>query len=88
MTRDEVLDVLDKLSPLKRKKLDRATVPVQFIQNRIAIVLPAASYTADERIRLAGKFQYLMTQTKGQHAFLDFADNWLGLDTTMREGLR
>lgn len=88
MTRDEVLDVLDKLSPLKRKKLDRATVPVQFMEGRIAVVLPSASYTADERIRLGGKFQHIMTQTKGAHAFLDFADNWKGISTTMREGLR
>lgn len=86
MTRDEVLDVLDKLSPLKRKRIDRGHVPVQFLKDRIAVVLPADAYTSDERIKLGGKFQYMMTQKKGAHAYLDFADEWKGLETRLQEG--
>lgn len=86
MTRDEVLDVLDKLSPLKRKRLDRGHVPVHFMKDRIAVLLPAESYTSDERIKLEGKFQYMMTQKKGAHAYLDFADDWKGLETKLTGG--
>jgi hypothetical protein len=52
----------------------------------VAIVLPADKFTPDEKIRLGGKFQNLMTNRKGAHAFLDFSENWKGLETRLRGG--
>jgi hypothetical protein len=86
MTRDDVLDVLDKVAGLKRRGLDRQDIPVQFIEDRVAVVLPADKFTPDEKIRLGGKFQNLMTNRKGAHAFLDFSENWKGLSTGLRGG--
>ncbi|MDB5099596.1 MAG: hypothetical protein JWM80_4017 [Cyanobacteria bacterium RYN_339] len=88
MTRDEVLDVLDALSPLKRRKLDRADIPVLFMKNRIAVLLPAERYVADVRIKLDGKFQNTMTIRKQAHAFLDFVPEaqWKGQATTLEGG--
>lgn len=86
MTRDQVLDVLDRLAPFKRKGLDRASVPVQFMGSRIAVSLPADKYAPDERLRLEGKFQHAMTVEHGQHAYLDFTENWRGLDTAITGG--
>ena len=87
MTRDEVLDSLDTLVKFKSRHLDRNQVPVQFLQNRIAVVLPAEFFTPDEQIKLQGKFQYLMTTKKGLHAYLDFSSNWRGLETPLQRGL-
>lgn len=86
MTRDDVLDVLDKVAGLKRRGVDRRDIPVQFIENRVAITLPADKFTPDEKIRLGGKFQNLMTNRKGAHAFLDFSENWIGLKTRLTGG--
>lgn len=86
MTRDQVLDVLDGLSPLRRKGLNRADLPVQFMESRIAVMLPADKYSHDERIRLEGKFQHRMTDQHGQHAYLDFVDNWNGLSSKLTGG--
>jgi hypothetical protein len=89
MTREEVLDVLDALSPLKRKKLQRAEVPVHFLKNnRIAVSLPGERYAPDEQIRLGGKFQSFMTLKKGSHGFIDFstASDWNGLKTALEGG--
>lgn len=87
MTRDEVLDVLDFLVPLKRRRIDRSHVPVQFIRDRIAVILPKAAFTQDERIRLEGKFQYMMRQQKNASAYLDFVHDWKGLDTRLEHGM-
>ena len=86
MTRDEVLDVLDKTVGLKRRKLDRTDVPVMFMGKRIGVVLPSERFSPEERVRLEGKFQVLMTM-RGQHAFLDWATRWQGADTPLRQGL-
>lgn len=86
MTRDDVLNVLDKVVRLKGRGLKRDDVPVKFLQNRVAVVLPAEKFTPDERIRLDGKFQNLVTTRLKGHAFLDFADDWKGLDTAIRGG--
>ena len=86
MTRDQVLDVLDRLAPLKRKKIDRQQVPVQFLEDRIAVVLPAERYTEQEMRHFNAQFQYLMTTRLNAHAFLDFTPDWRGLDSTLRGG--
>lgn len=89
MTRDEVLDVLDKLSPLRRKRLDRADVSVHImVNNRIAVVLPAEKYSPEEQLKLDGKFQNTMTLRGGVHGFLDFApaDAWQGAATPLKGG--
>ena len=86
MTRDEVLDVLDSVLSFKRHRIDRAQVPVQFIRGRIAVVLPEAHFTPDRRIRAEGRFQYVMAQ-KGASAFIDFVDDWQGLDTRLEQGI-
>lgn len=88
MTRDDVLDLLDSLVSLKRRRIDRAHVPVQFMANgRIAVVLPAEPFVADEQIKLDGKFQFLMRQKHDVPAFLDFTEDWAGLDTRMAQGM-
>lgn len=86
MTRDDVLNVLDKVVRLKGRGVSRDDVPVKFMQNRVAVVLPAEKFTPDERIRLEGKFQNLVTTRLKGHAFLDFADEWSGLNTAIRGG--
>jgi hypothetical protein len=86
MTRDDVLDVLDKVFGLKGRGIARADVPVKFMQNRVAVVLPAEKYSPDQQIRLEGKFQNLMTTRLHAHAFVDFSTSWSGLDTPMRIG--
>jgi hypothetical protein len=86
MTRDDVLDILDKVVGLKGRGLTRAEVPVKFMQNRVAVVLPAEKFSPDQQIRLEGKFQNLMTTRLHAHAFVDFAGTWAGLDTPMRAG--
>ena len=88
ITRDDVLDVLESVSKLSRKRLQRADVPVHFWKNRIAVLLPADRYVADEMIKLDGKFQVLMTTRKHAHAYLDFvhADQWQGAATPLRGG--
>lgn len=86
MTRNEVLDVLDRLSPLKRKRLDREAVPVHFLKARIAVVLPAERYSPEEQLRLEGKFQHTMTARHGAHAYLDFSPTWNGLATPFKAG--
>lgn len=84
-TRDEVLKVLARLVNLRWRGLDAKTIPVQFIRDSIAVVLPADKFTDDERIRLEGKFQYLMTQ-RGAHAYLNFVPVWNGLATKIEGG--
>jgi hypothetical protein len=86
MTRDDVLDVLDKVVRLKGRGVARADVPVKFMEDRVAVVLPAEKFTPDERIRLEGKFQNLVTTRLRGHAFLDFADDWNGLEPAIRGG--
>jgi hypothetical protein len=88
LTRDEVLDVLDGLSKLKRRGIERADVPVLFLKNRIAVLLPEDAYAADEQIRLDGKFQNQMTTLKRAHAYLDFVpqERWKGQSTAMQGG--
>ena len=88
MTRDDVLDVLDKVASLKRRGLDRKDIPVQFLEDRVAVVLPAGEFTPDERIRLGGKFQMLMTHRTRALAFLYFSEAWGGLETGLRGGFR
>lgn len=85
MTRNDVLDLLDRLSPLSRKKLSRDAVPVHFLQSRIAVVLPADRYSPQEQLTLEGKFQYAMTKA-GAHAYLDFSPAWAGLETPFKAG--
>jgi hypothetical protein len=86
MTRDDVLDILDKVVGLKRRGVDRADVPVHFLQDRVAVLLPADAFPPDQQIRLEGKFQNLMTTRKRAHAFLDFVDHWDGQNTRLRGG--
>ena len=86
MTRDEVLDILDSLISLKRHRIDRSHVPVQFNRGRIAVILPEAAFTPDRRIRAEGKFQYTMAQ-KGASAYIDFVHDWQGLDTRLEQGI-
>jgi hypothetical protein len=90
LTREDVLDVLETVIPLKRRKLGRADVAVHFLKNRIAVVLPEEAFAADERIRLDGKFQNAMTVRKHAHAYLDFAPpgQWKGQGTTLKGGFR
>ncbi len=85
MTRDEVLTVLDRVVRLKGRQIRPEEVPVQFMRDRIAVVLPAEKFRADERIILDGMFQDLMSRQKA-HAFLDFATDWRGLATPLNHG--
>lgn len=85
MTRDDVLDVLDQVVRLKRRGVERAQVPVRFMEDRIGVSLPADAFPPDQQIRLEGKFQNLMTR-KRAHAFLDFVDDWQGIDSKMPGG--
>lgn len=86
MTRDEILDLLDSFAHLKRRRVDRRQVPVYFLQNRIAVVLPAYAFSPDEHIKLDGRFQLTMTQRHGLHAYLDFSNAWRGLETPLQKG--
>lgn len=88
MTRDEVLNVLQRVVPLRRRRIDPSDVAVHFMQKRIGVVLPAEQFPADVRVRLDGQFQYLMTQKHGAHAFLDFSDQWKGRDTALTAGFQ
>ncbi|MEB3195713.1 MAG: hypothetical protein VKP62_00775 [Candidatus Sericytochromatia bacterium] len=83
--RADVLRVLARVVRLGGRGLRLDEVPIQFLEKRIAVVLPADRFTADEQVRLNGKFQHLMTQL-GAHAYLDFAENWKGLQTTLDGG--
>lgn len=85
MTRDDVLDVLDQVVRFKRRGVDRAQVPVRFMEDRIGVSLPADAFPPDQQIRLEGKFQNLMSRQRA-HAFLDFVADWRGLDTAMPGG--
>lgn len=87
MTRDQVLDVLELYAPLRRRRIDRAQVPVHFMQNRIAVVLPYERFPVDQQTLLDGKFQNTMTRRFGQHAYLDFVHDWRGLETPLTAGL-
>ena len=84
-TRDDVLKVFGRLVSLRWRGIEAAELPVLFMQDRIALVLPAEKFTDDEQIRLTGKFQHLMTQ-RGAHAYLDFAKEWRGLETRLSGG--
>ncbi|HEY9724618.1 MAG TPA: hypothetical protein V6D47_21630 [Oscillatoriaceae cyanobacterium] len=86
MTRDEILDLIDSFAKLKRRRIDRRQVPVYFLQNRIAVVLPAQAFTDDEHNKFDGRFQLLMTQRHGLHAYLDFSNTWRGLETPLQKG--
>jgi len=90
LTRDDVLDVLESVIPLKRRKLGRADIAIHFLKNRIAVVLPEEAFTADERIRLDGKFQNSMTIKRQAHAYLDFAPEgtYKGQATPLKAGFR
>ena len=85
MTRDDVLQVLSKLISFRWRGLKADEIPVRFIKDRIAVLLPAEKFVEDEQIRLDGKFQHLMTQ-RGAHAFLDFVVDWKGADSTIDGG--
>lgn len=85
MTREDVLKVLTRLISLRWRGLKAEDIPVRFMQDRIAVLLPAAKFVEDEQIRLDGKFQHLMTQ-RGAHAFLDFVVDWKGAQTTLDAG--
>ncbi len=90
MTRDEVLDTLERYSKLARKGLRRDEIPVHMMaNNRIAVILPSGKYTPDERLKLDGKFQVAMTLS-GAHGFLDFAADgtWTGASTPLKGGFR
>ena len=86
MTRDEVLDNIDRFVSLSRRKIDRKDVPVQFLEDRVAVVLPAERFTPDEQIRLEGKVQNWMSTQRHAHVFLDFVQDWRGLDSRMKGG--
>ncbi|MFN3430349.1 MAG: hypothetical protein ACK46X_10380 [Candidatus Sericytochromatia bacterium] len=85
MTRDDVLDVLDQVVRLKRRGVQRAQVPVRFMEDRIGVSLPSDAFPPDQQIRLGGKFQVLMSRQRA-HAFIDFVDDWQGIDTQMPVG--
>ncbi len=85
VTRDDVLKVLTRLISLRWRGLKAEDIPVQFMQDRIVVLLPAAKFVEDEQIRLGGKFQHLMTQ-RGAHAFLDFVESWKGAATKLDGG--
>ena len=86
-TRDDVLKVLGTIISYRWRRLDAKEIPVQFLPNRIAVMLPAEKFTDDEQVKIEGKFQHLMTQ-KGAHAYLDFvpAGHWQGLATKLDGG--
>ncbi|MEB3285764.1 MAG: hypothetical protein VKN33_10805 [Candidatus Sericytochromatia bacterium] len=83
--RAEVLDVLTRLFNLRWRGLKMEDIPVQFLGKRIAVILPAKAFTADEQIKIEGKFQHLMAQ-RGWSAFIDFAENWEGAQTRLDGG--
>jgi hypothetical protein len=86
MTRDDVLTLLNSISAFKRKRIDVTQVPVQFLRNRIAVILPQEAYSPDEQIRLDGRFQNRMTMEQGVSAFIDFVPHWHGLTTPLSKG--
>lgn len=83
--RDEILRVLSGLFSLRWRGLRAEEIPVQFLEKRIAVVLPAEAFTADEQIKIEGKFQHLMAR-RGISAFLDFVKDWQGLKTKLDTG--
>lgn len=83
--RDEILRVLSGLFNLRWRGLRAEEIPIQFLEKRIAVVLPAAPFTADEQIKIEGKFQHLMAR-RGVSAFLDFVEDWRGLATRLDTG--
>lgn len=85
LQRADVLDLLGRLVNFRWKDLRVEDIPVQFLQNRIAVLLPASAFPPDEQVRLNGKFQHLMTQ-RGAHAYLDFVDDWRGAETLLDAG--
>lgn len=86
LTRDDVLATLTKIVSLRWRGLKAADVPVRFMEDRIAVLLPATAFAADARVRLNGKFQHLMTK-QGAHAYLDFVEDWRGAETRLDGGL-
>jgi hypothetical protein len=86
MTREDVLTILNSISSFKRKGIDIAQVPVQFLRNRIAVILPQEAYSPDEQVRLDGRFQNRMTMEQGVSAFIDFVPLWKGLATPLNKG--
>lgn len=85
MTRDDVLDALEEVHAFECKPLERGQVPVYFWRDHIGIVLPASCYSADERIRMEGQFQYTMSR-RHAHAFLEFSKDWRGSETPLKGG--
>lgn len=83
--RADVLDMLGRLVDLKWHGLRAEDIPVQFLQNRIAVLLPAPAFPPDQQVKLNGKFQCLMT-ARGAHAYLDFVDDWRGAETLLDGG--
>ena len=88
MTRDEVLNVLASLTNLKWKGLATRDIAVHFLQTRVAVVLPEELFTADERIRLDGKFQQIMAVRFKQPAYLDYQPEsaWRGATPPLKGG--
>lgn len=85
MTREDVVAVLNRIISFGWRGVDKSQVPVHFMGQRISVALPAANFPIDLQINLSGKFQYLMTQ-QGAHAFIDFVEDWRGLDTKLDTG--
>lgn len=85
LTREDVLKVLGRIVSLRWRGIKEQDVPVLFMKDRVAVVLPAHKFVEDEQIRLDGKFQHLMTQ-RGAHGFIDFAVDWKGRETRLDGG--
>jgi hypothetical protein len=85
MTRTDVLDLLGQLISYRWRGLSRDDIPVHFWRDRVAVILPERAFSPDDCIRLDGQFQCLMT-SRGEHGFLDFASNWQGIHTPVKQG--
>jgi hypothetical protein len=85
LDRTDVLNTLDRLVNLRRRGLRADDIPVQYLQDRIAVLLPSAAFPPAEQIRVNGQFQHLMTK-RGGHAYLDFVEDWRGAETLLDAG--
>jgi len=83
--RSEVLRVLGTLINWRWRGLQPEDIPVQFMGKRIAVLLPASAFTADEQIKVEGKIQHKMAR-QGLSAFIDFVENWKGLGSKLDTG--
>ncbi|MEB3221805.1 MAG: hypothetical protein VKS61_06965 [Candidatus Sericytochromatia bacterium] len=83
--RTDVLNLLGRLVNLRRHGLMADDIPVQFLQDRIAVLLPAAEFPPARQVRLNGQFQCLLTE-RGGHGYLDFVDDWRGAESLLDAG--